>query len=497
MKYLITLLVALVLGVQPVSANDEPLRYNGISGSDGLSIIKGVAFEYDVLMNIGQLMREPVVGTRFRWLINVEKSQATIPAMGIGDDPYETVPLAALGSQAPSKIRIYNVKIEYQLSTAAGTMYLLSDAGDPAQGDGKSWSFNVPESPNWTRLFHSRALRNAQDSRNFVPKATAQKAMSGHIRMVDARILDADISFFDLHQWYMRNTDAAEAIATEKALEDIRIGVFRSFGYEVRGVNAAFFPPSKALGTVRSGIGQMPSIMSDYLKRAGPRLAKLMNVPDHLQTNPDSSIYDATVRSARADITAARSNAKAYRSPDKDPRRFRAGEQPRFGGSYSVREIDDADWIVDTSRNNAKVHRLRSDERLIGTSYFIDRYKVKAVCRNNELAIPLRDPASLEIIHSVRLPCPINGSSIGSLNFSASGDPGHPFFTVDVRQSRTRSVQKSYTCTSCGSTKRRRETVEQIDYTEYRVNPDLSFTKVKDYTWTEPTIGCGLTLCRN
>ena len=136
------------------SAQTEEYSTESAIGVSGLANIESIFFDFDAKLSTDVLFGEPVINAKFKWHIDPPQSLAKIPSSGSSEDRYETVPLYDLGSNAYNKVKLYNVKLQFQFTASSGeTVYLLQDVGVPDAGNGKKWSLMYQEARNGKKFF--------------------------------------------------------------------------------------------------------------------------------------------------------------------------------------------------------------------------------------------------------------------------------------------------------------------------------------------------------
>ena len=277
-----------------------------------------------VELRTGILMGEPVVSSRFRYRIDPGLSQVNIPNfnMGIGDQ----VALSTLPSAAQLKPRLYNVKILFRFSTPVrvNDVFLTSDVGDPGKGDGETWSFNVPGSPDWDKMFSITGSMS-----EFISAKDAKAIMTRPLELVDARIVDYDITLFDPHLWYQKHDKFPQITALLEANKHLADGIRRSTGQDVRLV-------TKRDASTIAGLTWVGRGAEKALAALEAEFDKLSNVPDKFIPAENPEPYRTAVADARRMKHLAYREVAAYRPPGVDPRTLPQGHEPAFGGAYEA-----------------------------------------------------------------------------------------------------------------------------------------------------------------
>lgn len=342
----------------------------GIAGASGLAQVETILFDFDTEVELSLLLGEPVINTRMRWEIEPSQSLAEIPALDAGESPFITVPLYDLGSAAYDKIRLYNVVLQFQFSTSSGqTLYLAQDAGDLAVGDGQEWSFNVSGSPDWDEVFYRSPLLSSDGQRSYFPAAVSQQGFVEQLRLEDVTILTAEVSFFDLHNWYAQSSPEAEASALARAYTTAAAGVHEAFGLEVDvEADLNWQPPYVDESASGSRMRQFEAV-AEHLRG---RLARLANIPQSFRAGGNEDTYLDALQAA--DEIVRNAVQFSFASPDRDPATFREGGASSFGGRESVggpylvvfpRRFEGGDYVSVTYRDGEPFGDFRVDDRRV------------------------------------------------------------------------------------------------------------------------------------
>ena len=187
MRAALCALMVLVTGPAPA----ETYKIENIGSGNPRGATDGLSFTYDVHLRLELLLGEPVVGTRFRWQLNPNFSEVEVSELVT--DARRRVKLLNLPREAQLKARIYDVDIEFEMSGATGVYYLLADGGDPGPGDGETWSFNVPGSPDWSEMFYRTPLDGPDDRADYVSEKEAKRIWKEGLRLHTARLVDAGL----------------------------------------------------------------------------------------------------------------------------------------------------------------------------------------------------------------------------------------------------------------------------------------------------------------
>lgn len=235
----------IALTVSSANARENIFRYGGIGENDGpTEWLRGVKFEWEAAMNVSTLVGEPVVDARFRWLVIPGASKVEIPSFRGAEDPYTTIDLPSLGYEAAEKIVLIQAKVVFFFKgpSGFGQYGILSDVGVVENPDGTTWSFNVAGSPNWNEFIFDHppgTLRKEVLDSDYFSEDQAKSLYKGGLEFSHAVLWDAELTFYDLHNWYAQYTSAPEIVATQKAYRRAATRVQRSFGYDVQAESGA------------------------------------------------------------------------------------------------------------------------------------------------------------------------------------------------------------------------------------------------------------------
>lgn len=338
------LFLAALFALLPLQANAYVLDWKTKSQSttifaDRTFTLRGAQLniDFETHLRIGLLLGEPVISTRLKYFIG-GSSRVTLPTFEAGGDAYETRPLSDLPDEARLLPKLYSVKVVYQLATdhvEYPTVYVHSDVGAPAKGDGKTWSFNVPESPNWNRLFYvgSGALGWNDDFFQAYKPISAddsKKILASKPRLVKTRIYRADITFYDLHAWYAKVNERPKIRALEIAINRLQRSLEISYGYPP--------VPEIRLGSTESNMaarGMAGATVIDVQREALAQLlaqAKILgSLPEDLKIGDNHEPYKEARRDVRRLLLEASRQKNTFQPKGADPKAFEEGYEPEFG----------------------------------------------------------------------------------------------------------------------------------------------------------------------
>ncbi|MEQ8899266.1 MAG: hypothetical protein RID23_19465 [Roseovarius sp.] len=391
-------LMVLVMG----PARAETYKIENIGTGDLRGSTDGLNFNFDVHLRLESLLGEPVVGTRFRWRLNPNFSEVEVSELVTGER--RRVKLLNLPRDVQLKARIYDVDIEFEMSGATGVYYLLADGGDPGPGDGETWSFNVPGSPDWDEMFYRTPLDGPGDRADYVSEKEAKRVWQEGLRLHTARLVDVKVSTHDLVRWYVQQSKAPEVAVTQKAIRNLAEGIEAGFGYELDAEEFAEVTPEDRWDT--EGMSGLPgeeglrSAEIDY-QILSERLGKLLAMPKKFEPTGELILFDAAVAELRSDIAALagqRTDNGLRDYPLKlglSPREFEEGHDVRAAGnSYELVEDDGAFWVTDQS--GEEIYYLEYEEFLFAKSL---------VAKTSRCRLELFDPKSEEIVFEHELDC--------------------------------------------------------------------------------------------
>ena len=109
-----------------------------------------VVFNYEVTWKIWTLMDAAVLDANIKWSFR-DGASLPLPTPPGGGAPIRDLPTAAW-----KKVALYDVKLQltgHRKGTGDGGYSVIIDLGVPANPGDDKWGFNVPESPEWDKLF--------------------------------------------------------------------------------------------------------------------------------------------------------------------------------------------------------------------------------------------------------------------------------------------------------------------------------------------------------
>jgi len=343
-------------------------------------------------VKIGSLLGEPLVSSRFRF--DLLGGKVTLPSSNTdGTSRYETYALSSLPQVAQDKIALYDVKLRVDFHGGTDDFYLITDVGLP--GKSGEWSFNVPESPDWDKLF-IRGSSKADDP-IYLDAARAKREVSNGLSLQSGYVVEAHLSLFDLHNWYAaQNPDyyiAAYGTAIRRLEEGMRISY---------GINE-ITPEEGEIVFGRTVADRLDT--ADFYKR---RLEKLMDIPDRFRIGSNDAPYLEAQKQARHIVRAAKTiEPSFYNDQPRLPGGRKPGSEASFFAGYTLSVQNYAEYIVekDTGKRVAKLEYLKS---LVLERYVSSKYASE--CKGGISTLDLKDPKTGQIVEQVKMKCPVGAS---------------------------------------------------------------------------------------
>lgn len=338
LKSLFCAMSALLLLIAPSLAQDS-----GKAASSKTFSVDGHVYQdtllskfvnYDAQIGLYSLMGDPVVSTRLRYSF-APGSTAPLPALD-GSGTYFDTDVNKLPAEARNLFQAHNVRIAFRFKTGLTTpsqVQVISDVGDPGKPDGETWSFNVPESPDWGELF----LRDSPGSSGYISAEDAKRVLQSDLELWDVQIVSIDYTAYDLHGWYRNTTRWPEVRAAVDAYNYLADAVERSTGFKA-GLKAQKRPDSQYHSVAYDAISQQQSEL-DALHKA---INKLMNLPQDFLSGVNPRPYETARAEAPSFEDRARQQQATWHSPDIDPATLPKGYQPK-GIKPEIRIRDEPD----------------------------------------------------------------------------------------------------------------------------------------------------------
>ncbi|EPX76749.1 hypothetical protein [Salipiger mucosus] len=346
-----------------------------------------LAFGYEAEIRLGHFFSEPVISTRFKYELDPYNSQVTLPAFDPGDDRYETRRLADLPSEAWEKARLYDVDLILSLSTSHPDypdVVIHTDVGAPGPGDGQTWSFNVPGSPDWDELFYT-GMGFANWTGDFeahydpVPEEAAKEIYMSGLQLDDIRIYRSGISLYHLHDWYSRMSEQPKISALKRASFRVARAIGMSYGYDEDLILKMDDGEQRLRNSGMSMFDQERRLRDEW----EARLKRLTNLPDKLRIGSNHGPYRQALKDAERILDNADVRVDGFSPLDINPASLPRGRPGKFSGNYRVAEFEedggDENWVVDSE--GSRVRELEYGEVLVNERYVagIDRCKMTIV----------------------------------------------------------------------------------------------------------------------
>ncbi|GAA4227495.1 uncharacterized protein YfaP (DUF2135 family) [Sagittula marina] len=257
-------------------------------GADGSGAI--LTLNWNAQVKIGRLLGEPMVSSRFRF--DLLGGTVTLPSTTAeGTSRYETYSLVSLPKAAWQIIELYDVKLRLDFRGSSDDFYLITDVGLP--GESGEWSFNVPGSPNWDKLFIKGSSQ--ADDPVYLDGARAKQEFSQGLSLVSGYIVEAHLSLFDLHSWYDQLNPDYYIDAYGTAIRQLEDGMRISYGINEQ--------TPKASETIFERTVKDRLEIADFYKR---RLEKLLDLPDRFRIGDNHQPYVMAQRQARSILNGAK-----------------------------------------------------------------------------------------------------------------------------------------------------------------------------------------------
>ncbi|MCA2007953.1 hypothetical protein [Tritonibacter mobilis] len=273
-----------------------------------------VSIDWAAEVKIGSFLGEPVVSTRFRY--DLDGGMVTLPTSTLKGSPYETHTLESLPQVAQDMVRLYDVKLKAEFASPRGDLYLISDVGLP--GKPGEWSFNVPGSPDWDRLF-IHAGTSPQNPR-YLPGEEARALVRSGLSASGASVLSAGLTLYDLHNWYERENPSHYLDVYDRALDRLEEGIYLSYGLPTYAGRDAFNP-----ATLKDKFKALPGYKRLY--------EKYRSLPDGMKTGDNHMPYKVARQQAAEIIRRGQYGQPAF---DTDQQILPGGRQAGKEGAFGA-----------------------------------------------------------------------------------------------------------------------------------------------------------------
>lgn len=293
---------------------------DAIAGSSAATEGASVVIDWEAEVRLGLLLGEPVVSVRFKY--EIVDGVVTLPIVGSGGE-YNTVPIRDLPSDWREGIRLIDVDLGVDVTQQTiASPYLIADVGAP--GRPGEWSFNVPGSPDWDELFRDPDLDLINED-NFLDELEAQTIWQEALNLSDAFILDAELSFYHLHNTYMRSGREEYrglGIASNRLTEGVR----RSYG-----LDASDHPDAWRAEVLNEPLGD-ESAWRSRNQRLEALIDRLSDLPDELREGDNHAPYEQAVADAALVMRSLDREIASWEAEGVDPDTLEQGYEPNFQG---------------------------------------------------------------------------------------------------------------------------------------------------------------------
>lgn len=344
-------------------AEAKRYKFEGASGGIQASLWQknhhGVQFTYDGELMLDALLNEPIVGLKARWKVS-DTSMISVPVgMEGGKWKFREGRVRDLGPEAAAKIALIGVKLEFAFShpDIRDKVYLTADVGVMAKGDGSSWSYNTPGSPDWSKLLY-RGSKAFGSGPQFLTEAQAKKLWRLGLQIEDVYMIERTISLHDLQNWYWKAAGSAETAALETSIRAMSESIYRAYGYSAVApseIESRFASLRREYLGVTEGLPNLSSLQA-YRDKLAELDKKLKSLPEELTDSLRKDVYADIVRDADADLREIKT--LSFASLETDPSTIPPGlefVEPKRGyesfkganGFYGYRERGDGAVVIE------------------------------------------------------------------------------------------------------------------------------------------------------
>jgi len=158
----------------------------------------------------------------------------------------------------------------------------------PDVGDSEKWSFNVPGSPSWKEVFYRSPVRSIDESRSYFSSQESKKFFVQELNLRVVTIVAGEASFYDLQNWYAKETAEPRVSALKGALRRIASGIKEAFGLEVDVEKEISWKP---IYQDPLGEGKRIKFFREYEEHLLEKVEKFSSLPKSLQENGDPNKY--------------------------------------------------------------------------------------------------------------------------------------------------------------------------------------------------------------
>ncbi len=369
---LLALIALLIVCAASLTGTARAVEYDfKVSDKDLKACHVRVNGSWDVRIKLLSLLGEPVVSTRFRYRFSPGQTIVSLPALD-GSRSYFETSLKDIPSDVRTLARLYDIKIRFRFKTGLvhrPYVHLVSDVGNPGKPDGKTWSFNVPGSPDWAKFLTS------EPGGSYLSAADAKKAFASGLALSGAEIVSCKLTEFDLQTWYAKHSKWPEVRATEMAYNYLADAIERS-----TGLKPPRYRPLHVNSTVHTVRDNILEGQTAWLKKYRERLKKLQMLPEPFIPDDNPRPLKTALEEAPRIVQKARDHASQWVSPDTDPSGLLKGYPPK--GAPAGTELASAD---DTANSKPKAKRTlpRMKDRTKAGSRKTERYFRRTRDRNS------------------------------------------------------------------------------------------------------------------
>ncbi|GGB52012.1 hypothetical protein GCM10011316_25010 [Roseibium aquae] len=322
------LVILPLLTTQPSLAFEESFGSIGEGASGTRVTMNNVTFSYEAKVSVKSLLGEPVVAASFRWLLDPRASGVELRVLD--GDRLETrpIPVSELGEEAAKQLGIYNVTLRLVVRAGNKQYVMFIDAGAIANGDGKSWSYNVAGSPNYDKfLLNSFATEDAPNL--YVSAEEAQSAMKQGLEPVSLSVHSFSVSSQKLVRWYENNSRERRIPGRISLLRRLSESVERNFGYAV-DVNAMLDSAEQAgLATTGDRLARYQA----HFDKLTEYIDKLKDVPERFRQGGNNKAYEEEVADIEQEIEKQDAAQPAsVNKTDEQPRPTASNPAPAASG---------------------------------------------------------------------------------------------------------------------------------------------------------------------
>lgn len=340
---LITCLVILSPLTSLAQTYEAAIRGNAsATGNPNASSDRGAAvnFDFEAELKLGLLLDEPVISLRMRY--DFTGGVVTTPTFEPGEDRFETRQLDLLPTEAAERLRLHDAKIRFTFDTGTGdAVEVIADAGYLKRAG--EWSFNVPGSPDWDRLFIVPGSQFQDGEPSYYSEASARAIWASGLTLSAWDFEDIRLSQYDMHRWYAENNERARFHALQEAIRQVEKGISASYGYQFRGDDtdplldgmssvATWLEVEARTGGFDGSVTYDKTQWQEVLARAETRFLKLASLPPDLAIGDNHEPYQRAVQNARQLLFQTGQAISSFKPEGVDVAALPAGHEAEFDG---------------------------------------------------------------------------------------------------------------------------------------------------------------------